>query len=339
MGAMSGAIGPGSRAMMARAYAAVLSAYLSGAGETALAQAYELGRNAASQGIGVLEMSRMHHDALIQALSANPGQPALVLQAAHFFAESLAPFEMTLRGDVALRHAKVAADAANQELESFSYSVAHDLRAPLRSIDGFSQALLEDCAEQLDDRGKEYLHHIRASTRRMAQLIDDLLGLSRLSRAELHRMRVDLSMLARSVVEALRASDQGRSVTCVIQDDVWATGDARLLRAALENLLGNAWKFTNKQPEARIECGARTDQQPIVYFVRDNGAGFDMRYAGKLFGVFQRLHAVDEFEGTGIGLATVQRIVRRHGGRVWADGEVDRGASFYFTLEEGNANP
>jgi light-regulated signal transduction histidine kinase (bacteriophytochrome) len=227
-------------------------------------------------------------------------------------------------------------EKTNKELEAFSYSVSHDLRAPLRSIDGFSQALLEDCAEQLDGQGREYLQYIRESAQRMAQLIDDLLTLSRVSRAELHWTQVDMSMLARTVVERLQTSDKRRAVTCVIQDDVWATGDARLLQAALENLVGNAWKFTGKQSEAHIEWGALLDKRPVVYFVRDNGAGFDMRYAGKLFGVFQRLHPVEEFEGTGIGLATVQRIVRRHGGRVWAEGEIGRGASFYFTLEEEN---
>jgi light-regulated signal transduction histidine kinase (bacteriophytochrome) len=331
---MSGVIEPATRDSVAQAYASVLSAYLSGAGEAALAQAYELGRKAARQGIGVVEMAMMHHEALVQLLAATPERPALVVEAARLFAESLAAFEVSLRADVALRHAKEAADNANRELESFSYSVAHDLRAPLRSIDGFSQALLEDCAERLDDQGREYLNYIRESARRMAQLIDDLLTLSRVTRAELQQERVNMSMVAHTVRERLQASDKHRAVTWTIQDDVWAMGDAHLLRAALENLLGNSWKFTARQAAAHIEFGVLADRQPLVYFVRDNGAGFDMTYASKLFGVFQRLHSADEFEGTGIGLATVQRIVRRHGGRVWAEGEAGRGASFYFTLED-----
>ena len=331
---MSASTELGARDIVTHGYTSVLGDYLSGAGEAALAQAYELGRQAARHGIGVVEMAMVHHAALVQLLSASPERPALVIEASHFFAETLAAFEVSLGADVALRQAKVAADNANRELESFSYSVAHDLRAPLRSIDGFSQALLEDCAAQLDDQGREYLKYIRESVLRMAQLIDDLLTLSRVSRAELHRGRVDMSTLARTVAERLQTCDKHRAVTWTIQDGLWATGDARLLRAALENLLGNAWKFTSKVAAAHVEFCALADSEPLVYYVRDNGAGFDMTYLGKLFGVFQRLHSADEFEGTGIGLATVQRIVRRHGGRVWAEGEAGRGASFYFTLED-----
>ena len=192
--------------------------------------------------------------------------------------------------------------------------------------------MLEDCAEQLDERGKKYLTHIRQSAQRMSQLIDDLLALSRLTRADVNRMRVDLTAVANAVIEQLRLSDK-RSVEPVVQPDVWAVGDPTLLRTALENLLGNAWKFTRKRAGARVEFGAQVDQRPIVYFVRDNGAGFDMNYAAKLFGVFQRLHSFEEFEGTGVGLATVQRIVKRHSGRIWAEGAVNRGATFFFTLE------
>jgi light-regulated signal transduction histidine kinase (bacteriophytochrome) len=244
------------------------------------------------------------------------------------------------RAAEALRHAKEETEAANRELESFSYSVAHDLRAPLRSIDGFSLALLEDCEALLDETGRKYLHDIRASAQHMAQLIDDLLGLSRVSRADFDRTPVDLSAIARAILDRLQATDRGRKVTFTIAEHVVAIGDARLLRAALENLLGNAWKFTSNQPLAHIEFGARAPERPndratgpLVYFVRDNGAGFDMAYADKLFGVFQRLHSTKEFEGTGIGLATVQRIIHRHGGRIRAEGEVGRGAVFYFTLE------
>lgn len=234
----------------------------------------------------------------------------------------------------ALQHAKAATDAANRELEAFSYSVAHDLRAPLRSIDGFSQALLEDCADQINGEGKTYLGHVRESAQQMAQLIDDLLTLSRVSRSEILRSRVDLASIAREVATRLQREQPHRAVELVIPADVLAVGDPRLLGVVLENLLGNAWKFTSKRTQARVEFGHRTEPGRSAYFVRDNGAGFDMAYAEKLFGVFQRLHSASEFEGTGIGLATVQRIIQRHGGRVWAEGEVDRGATFYFTLEE-----
>jgi signal transduction histidine kinase len=238
-----------------------------------------------------------------------------------------------VRVEEALRRAKAAAEAASEELEAFSYSVAHDLRAPLRSIDGFSQALLEDCLERLDAEGQRYLQHVRAAAQHMGELIDDLLNLSRVTRAELRRERVNLSELARAVLGRLREAQPGRAVEFVVQDGLVAQADPRLLDVVLVNLLGNAWKFTGKRASARIEFAAEGADSPRVFFVRDNGAGFNAAYAGKLFGVFQRLHRAQDFEGTGIGLATVQRIVRRHGGRVWAEGEVDRGATFYFTLE------
>ena len=225
-------------------------------------------------------------------------------------------------------------EAANKELEAFSYSVSHDLRAPLRSIDGFSQALIEDYADKLDATGQDYLRRIRAACTRMGQLIDDLLNLSRLTRSDMCRKQVDLSALAEEVVIWLQKLQPERQVEIAIAPGLVAHGDQRLLRVALENLLENAWKFTAKRPRARIEFGATQLDGATVYFVRDNGAGFDMAYADKLFGVFQRLHTTAEFEGTGIGLATVQRIVTRHGGRVWAEGAVDQGATFYFTLSD-----
>ncbi len=224
--------------------------------------------------------------------------------------------------------------AVNQELEAFSYSVSHDLRAPLRAIAGFSQALVEDYADVLDDQGKDYTRRIHAATQRLTQLIDDMLTLSRVTRTEMERDAVvDLSGLARSVAAQWQATYPERQVTWSIAPGLVARGDPRLVRVALENLIGNAWKFTSKAPEARIEFGqAGTEAGRPIYFVRDNGAGFDMAYADKLFGPFQRLHAVTEFPGTGIGLATVQRIVRRHGGRAWAEAAVGQGATFYFTL-------
>ncbi len=223
-------------------------------------------------------------------------------------------------------------EGLNQELEAFCYSVSHDLRAPLRSIDGFSQAVMEDYAERLDAQGRSHLLRVRAASKRMAGLIDDLLNLSRVSRGDMHTGPADLSALARSVAAELVETDPARDVTFVIQDGVVAQGDAHLLRVALENLLENAWKFTSRHDRARIEFGRTEVDGTPAYFVRDDGAGFDMAYADKLFGAFQRIHTPAEFEGTGIGLATVWRIVHRHGGRVWAEGEVEKGATFYFTL-------
>ena len=222
--------------------------------------------------------------------------------------------------------------AANKELEAFSYSVSHDLRAPLRSIDGFSQALLEDYAATLDQQGREFLQRIRVNSQRMAQLIDDLLNLSRMTRCDIQRGPVDMSAIAFAIASELQRTSPDRQAEWFIAPSVIANGDARLLRVVLENLLGNAWKFTSKQERAAIEVGVMPHERTTAFYVRDNGAGFDMAYAGKLFGAFQRVHEATEFEGTGIGLATVQRIIHRHGGRVWAESAVDRGATFYFTL-------
>lgn len=221
---------------------------------------------------------------------------------------------------------------ANHELESFSYSVSHDLRAPLRSIDGFSQALLEDCEPQLDAAGKDYLRRIRGSTQRMGVLIDDLLSLARVSRAKIEKRSVDASALAASIVAHLRERDPGRNVEVQIEEGVQAWADPGLLAVVLENLLNNAWKFTSKRDRAFIEFGKSRNNGACPYFVRDNGAGFDPKYADRLFGAFQRLHPMTDFPGTGVGLATVQRIIARHGGAVWAESGVDRGAAFYFTL-------
>ncbi len=231
-----------------------------------------------------------------------------------------------------LRRAKEVADAANRELEAFSYSVSHDLRAPLRAIDGFSQALLDDYQNLLDDTGADYLRRVRGATQRMAQLIDDLLKLSRLTRGELNLGEVDLSGLARGVAAELQKSQPGRRVTFRIATGLSARCDPHLLKVVLENLLGNAWKFTGNKERATIEFDASEAGGTVAYFVRDNGAGFDMAYSEKLFATFQRLHLEKEFPGTGIGLSLVQRIIRRHGGSVWAEGAVGRGATFYFTL-------
>lgn len=231
-----------------------------------------------------------------------------------------------------LLHRAAALASSNKELEAFSYSVSHDLRTPLRSIDGFSQALLDDYAKALDDTGRDYLRRVRSAAQRMSHLIDDLLQLSRITRAEIRQQETNISEIVRAVVEELKAQNPQRDVTVTIQDNLWAYCDPRLLRVAIENLIGNAWKYSSRQPKAIIEFGIVMDKPGHTYYVRDNGVGFDMAFAGKLFGAFERLHAPDEFEGTGVGLATVQRIIRRHGGDIWAESAVDSGATFYFTI-------
>ena len=222
--------------------------------------------------------------------------------------------------------------ASNAELEAFSYSVSHDLRAPLRALDGFSHALLEDYDAQLDDVGRDYLRRVRAASQRMGSLIDDLLTLSRVTRRELAREPVDLAQLARDVVAELREAEPERRVEVSVPEALPAEGDLALLRAVVQNLLANAWKFTSRRAVAHVEFGLADVDGEAAYFVRDDGAGFDEAYAGKLFAPFQRLHTPDEFPGTGVGLATAERIVHRHGGRMWARGAVDSGATFYFTL-------
>ncbi len=222
---------------------------------------------------------------------------------------------------------------ANRELESFSYSVSHDLRAPLRSIDGFSRALVEDVGPALGPDALSHLDRIRAATQRMGQLIDDMIGLARVSRADLKRERVDVSDLVEQIVADLRQQSPARQVDVLIRPGMTATADAPLVRVAFQNLIENAWKFTSRRERATIDIGQSRDEEGVpAFYVGDNGAGFDPEYSDKLFGAFQRLHAATEFPGTGIGLATVQRIVHRHGGHVWAEGEPNQGACFYFTL-------
>jgi light-regulated signal transduction histidine kinase (bacteriophytochrome) len=239
-------------------------------------------------------------------------------------------------------------ESSNRELEAFCYSVSHDLRTPLRSIDGFSQAALEDYGERLDDTGRDYLNRVRNGCRHMDQLIDDLLRLSRVTRDQMRRESVDLTTLAQAAARQLQEREPERPVDLRIAPGLTAVGDTRLLHAALFNLLANAWKFTSKNPAPLIEVGRAVGSQPLavgsqcpaspVFFVRDNGIGFDMQYANKLFNPFQRLHSAQDFPGTGIGLATVARVIQRHGGRIWAEAAIDRGATFYFTLEPGLEN-
>jgi PAS domain S-box-containing protein len=231
-----------------------------------------------------------------------------------------------------VRERTIQLESSNKELEAFVYSVSHDLRAPLRSIDGFSLALLEEYGGQLDERGRHYLDRVRSAAGQMGLEIEDLLKLSRLTRSEMIFADVNLTRLVEKIAAELKESRPDRAVDWIIAPGVKADGDARLLEVALRNILENAWKFTSKHPSARIEFGVRERDGQPVYFVRDDGAGFDNAFAGKLFGVFQRLHRFEEFEGTGVGLAMVQRIIRRHGGSVWAEGAVERGAAFYFTL-------
>ena len=243
------------------------------------------------------------------------------------------------RAQLEVQQAREAAEAANRELEAFSYSVAHDLRAPLRGIDGFSNALLEDHGAALVPVAHDYLHRIRRNATLMGQLIDALLELGRITRADISVQRVDLSELARATAQRLKEFEPERRVEFLIDDDLAEQGDSALLGAVIENLFSNAWKFTRNRSNARIEFGSTRDDGRTNYFVRDNGAGFDMASASKLFRVFQRLHSRDEFDGTGVGLATVHRIVQRHGGRIWAEGKVGEGASFHFTFDRAADRP
>jgi len=329
-------------------YVSALGSFLEIGDEAALHRSYELGRLAMARGLGILDMAVLHQAALgvLVVLAPTAERMRLADAASRFFNELLSPFEMSFRGyrganeelqrlNESLRQQKEAVELANRELESFSYSVSHDLRAPLRSIDGFGDALLEDCGAQLGEQGQRYVRRIRGAAQSMAKLIDDLLSLARVTRIELQRVEVNLTALARRIATWLQATSPDRDVEFIIDEDMLGDGDAALLKVVLENLLGNAWKFTSKREHAEIRFGREDRDGKLTYFVRDNGSGFDMASAAKLFTPFQRLHAASEFEGTGIGLATVQRVVHRHQGQVWASGMIDAGATFYFTLRGG----
>ncbi|HEY5921808.1 MAG TPA: ATP-binding protein [Kofleriaceae bacterium] len=313
------------RAQLEHEYSTALRDCVGGAGEVALAHAYELGRMAAGTGIGVVELAAIHDKALHEVL----GQSAPPPEVDQFFAEALSPFEMTHRG---FREANERLEAAVRELEAFSYSVSHDLRAPLRTISAFTQALAEDLRYQLDDKAKDHLRRVLAAAARMNDLIDALLELSRISRTPLGRHAVDISAMAVAVVDELRRRDVSRKLGATIEPGLVAEADGRLVRILFDNLLGNAWKFTAKADSPHVQIGAERREGETIFFVRDNGAGFDMEYADRLFTPFQRLHSEREYAGTGIGLATVKRIVERHGGRIWAESTPGQGASFHFTL-------
>ena len=271
------------------------------------------------------------------AAAAKEGELQILIEAFNDMLEQIQKRDedlQTAREDLERRVQERTAQlsAANKELEAFCYSVSHDLRAPLRSIDGFSQAVLEDYGDKLDSAGVEHLQRVRAAAVRMGVLIDDLLKLSRVTRAELNREKTDLSAMAQSIVGEFQEADPKRKVDFSIRQGLTVDGDPRLLRVVLENLLSNAWKYTSRHEHARIEFGLSKANGKSIFFVRDDGAGFDQQFAGRLFGVFQRLHGMKEFPGTGVGLATVQRIVNRHGGEIWAEAEVEKGATFYFSL-------
>lgn len=313
------------RAQLEHEYSTALRDCVTGAGEVALAHAYELGRMAAGTGIGVVELAAIHDHALREVL----GEKAPPSEVDQFLAEALSPFEMTHRG---FREANERLEAAVRELETFSYSVSHDLRAPLRTISAFTQALADDLQYHLDDKARDHLRRVLAAAARMNDLIDALLELSRISRSPLGRHRVDLSAVAQAVVDEVRRRDPTRALGATIAPGMVVEADGRLVRILLDNLVGNAWKFTAKTADPQIEIGTQQQGNETVFYVRDNGAGFDMAYVDRLFTPFQRLHSDREYAGTGIGLATVRRIVERHGGRIWAESASGGGATFFFTL-------
>jgi light-regulated signal transduction histidine kinase (bacteriophytochrome) len=315
------------RAQLRHEYAVALRDCVGGVGEGAFAHAYELGRLAAGTGIGVVELAEIHDHALRSVLGT-AAPPEVVDQ---FLAEALSPFEMTHRG---FRESNQRLESTVAELEAFSYSVSHDLRAPLRTISAFTQALANDLRYLLDERSRDHLRRVLAATARMSDLIDALLELSRISRSELGRHDVDMTAVALAVIDDLRRRDVSRKLDAVVAHDLLTHADGRLVRILVDNLIGNAWKFTARVSQPSVEVGMERLQGEDVFFVRDNGIGFDMADAERLFVPFQRLRHT-EYSGTGIGLATARRIVDRHGGRIWAHSAPGEGATFYFTLPPG----
>jgi light-regulated signal transduction histidine kinase (bacteriophytochrome) len=323
------------------AYKASLNECLVGAGEIALQHGYELGRQAVRDGVGVMDIMSVHREALLSLLS----QMATAHECVHvvkvsqdLFAECLAPFEFTHRGFLEVESLNNKLEAANKELESFSYSVSHDLRAPLRAIEGYSRMILKKQEEHFDEETRRQFDLIRNNVKTMGCLIDDLLSFSRLGKQEISKTSIDMEGLVRDVWQNLLTVNPNRNMTLRIEGIRPAIGDRSLLREVFSNLLGNAVKFTRTRDVAQIEAGSRVEDNETIYYIRDNGVGFDMQYYDKLFGVFQRLHSAEEYEGTGIGLALIQRIIHRHGGEVWAQGKVNEGATLFFSLPSSGQN-
>jgi light-regulated signal transduction histidine kinase (bacteriophytochrome) len=325
-------------------YQTTLNSFLLEAGEAVLQRGYELGREALEAKLGLLDVTESYVIALTEILTPISKESARAVSATReFLFTSLAPFEMTHRGyqdsiskllkmNMALEQQAAKLSAVNRELETFSYTVSHDLRAPLRAIVGFSQILLEKNREQLDKEGRQHLSWVADSARRMGELVQGLLSLSKFSRQTLSRSTVDLSQMVDSIVQDLQNANPARQIDVSITKNVTVQADQQLLHIAMTNLLANAWKFTANKVDVEIEFGMIKKDDKDTYFLKDNGAGFDMKYVDKLFGPFQRLHSEAQFEGTGIGLATVRKIFERHGGKIWAEAKVNEGATFYFTL-------
>lgn len=329
---------------ISKRYSETQDSFLAEISEVEREAAYELGRSAIEKKIGLLEIVEIYRKTIDDLLAQiSPHAKKTAVAAGELLSAVLAPFEMTHRGyqesatalqklNSELRFQAAELVALNKEFEAFSYSVSHDLRAPLRRILGFSRIILEDHSAQLDELAHGHMRRIIEGCQRMDQLIEGMLALSKLTRKELVLEAVDLSELVRKAGQELRDTAPNRKVAFQIAEGIFANGDRTLLQAVIMNLVSNAWKFTMRQPEAYIEFGSHQEDGKQVYFLKDNGAGFDMQYADKLFGVFQRLHPVEEFEGTGVGLATVRRIIERHGGKIWANGQINNGATFFFTL-------
>jgi|GEM_PF-6854340 len=326
------------------AYSSIFDSFLSRPDEAALVKGYELGRKAVEEHLGLLQIVDIYHKALNENLKRlSPESANMVVKFGELLSAGLAPFEMTHQGyqesvtnlqrlnrELELRTAELA--AKNEELQAFSYSVSHDLRSPLRAISGFTKILLKDHAAEFSDETKTLFARVMAAVEQMSQLIEGLLLLAQIGRKELAYDEINLTEMVQQILTELQEATPERKVSVSVAAGAQVKGDASLVRAAMTNLLSNAWKFTAKKADAKIEFGMMSYEGKPVYYVKDNGAGFNMAYADKLFGAFQRLHAKEEFPGTGVGLATVQRIIRRHNGRIWVEAEEGKGATFYFLL-------
>ncbi len=309
-------------------YASTLREYLARTGENSLQHAYELGRQAIQNGMGVMDIVSIHNEELFKLLSgASTAKECMQIAdaAQNLFIECLAPFELTHRGFKDI-------ESVNRDLESFSYSISHDLRAPLRAIDGFSKMLAKDLENEADEERKRKLDIVRNNVQKMDRLIEGLLTFSRAGRSAISPVRLDIKRIVKEIWDEQCLLNPGRRMELRIGRLPLSSGDRILIRQVVANLLANAVKYTRKKKSATIKIGGHAQDGENVYNIKDNGAGFDMTYYDKLFGVFQRLHSESEYEGTGVGLAIVQRIIHRHGGRVWAEGKVGQGAIFYFSL-------